>query len=109
VVAEENREYVETLRSQGVPSVWGDATEAAVLIQAHIKTAVALVIATPETLHARKMIGTARALNPAIQVVVRSHNAEEAALIERDERGTVFVGESELANSMIRHLLQLVR
>jgi monovalent cation:H+ antiporter-2, CPA2 family len=96
VVAEENREYVETLRSQGVPSVWGDATEAAVLIQAHIKTAVALVIATPETLHARKMIGTARALNPAIQVVVRSHNAEEAALIERDERGTVFVGESEV-------------
>ncbi|MDB5898515.1 MAG: Kef family transporter [Ramlibacter sp.] len=109
VVAEENREYVETLRARGIPAVWGDATEAAVLIQAHIAHAIALVIATPETLHARKIIEIARALNPAIQVVVRSHNAEEAALLEREGAGTIFVGETELATSMTRHLLQLMR
>jgi CPA2 family monovalent cation:H+ antiporter-2 len=109
VVAEENREFVETLRERGIPAVWGDATEPSVLIQAHIKDAKALVIATPETIHVRKMVDIARTLNPAIQIVVRSHNVEEAELLESEGAGTVFVGESELASSMVRHVLELVR
>ena len=108
VVAEENREFVETLRERGIPAVWGNATEPSVLIQAHIKNAKALVIATPETLQVRRMVEIARTLNPDIQIVVRSHNIEEANLLEREGAGTVFVGESELAKSMVRHLLKVV-
>ena len=108
VVAEENREFVETLRQRGIPAVWGDATEPSVLIQAHIKDAKALVIATPETLQVRKMVGIARTLNPEIQIVVRSHNVEEANLLEQEGAGTVFVGENELAKSMVRHVLQVI-
>jgi CPA2 family monovalent cation:H+ antiporter-2 len=74
VVAEGNREFVETLRARGVPAVWGDATTPDVLIQAHIRDARALVIATPETVQVRKMVEVARALNADIEVVVRSHN-----------------------------------
>ena len=51
------------------------------LIQAHIADARMLVIATPETLEVRQMVETARTLNPDIEVVVRSHNEEEAALL----------------------------
>ena len=109
VVAEENREFVETLRGRGIPAVWGDATEASVLIQAHIRDAKALVIATPETIHVRKMVDIARTLNPLIQIVVRSHNAAEAELLESEGAGKVFVGESELANAMVRHLLFIVK
>ena len=39
VVAEENREAVEQLRARGIPAVFGNATEPAVLIQAHVATA----------------------------------------------------------------------
>jgi CPA2 family monovalent cation:H+ antiporter-2 len=92
----------------GLAAVWGDATEAEVLIQAHIKDAQALVIATPETVQVRKMVETARALNPTVQVVVRSHNAEEAELLRRDGTGTVLVGEHELAHAMTRHVLAAV-
>ena len=53
------------------------------------------------------MVG-ARTLNPDIQIVIRSHNVEEASLLEREGTGTVFVGESELAKSMVRHLLKVV-
>ncbi len=109
VVAEENREFVETLRGRGIPAVWGDATDASVLIQAHIRDAKALVIATPETIHVRKMVDIARTLNPVIQIVVRSHNAAEAELLESEGAGKVFVGESELANAMVRHLLLIVK
>ena len=84
VVAEQNREFVEKLRSQGVPAVSGDATEPAVLIQAHIANAAMLVIATPDTLGVSKMVEVARALNPDIEVVVRSHNEEEAKLLEAE-------------------------
>jgi CPA2 family monovalent cation:H+ antiporter-2 len=108
VVAESNRESVESLRAKGIPAVWGDATEPMVLIQAHIRDARALVIATPDTLQVRKMVETARTLNPDIHVVVRSHNAEEAQRLETDGAGTVFVGETELAKAMIGHVLGLV-
>ncbi|CAN5298934.1 cation:proton antiporter [soil metagenome] len=108
VVADENREQVERLRAQQMAAVWGDATEPDVLIQAHIRDARALVIATPETIHVRKMVEVARLLNPAIDIVVRSHNAEEAERLEKDGAGTVFVGENELAIAMTRHVLALV-
>ena len=109
VVAEANREFVEALRGAGQPAVWGDATESAVLIQAHVATARVLVIATPESLHVRQIVETARALNPGIEVVVRSHNAQEAVLLERDGAGTVFVGERELARSMAAFVLARIR
>jgi CPA2 family monovalent cation:H+ antiporter-2 len=108
VVADSNRESVEALRAQGIPAIWGDATEPVVLIQAHIRDAKALVIATPDTIQVRKMVATARALNPDINVVVRSHNAEEAKRLEDEGAGTVFVGEHELAKSMIGFIERLV-
>jgi Trk K+ transport system NAD-binding subunit len=54
--------------------VAGNASEPAVLIQAHITHATMLVIATPDTFHVRAMIETARALNPTIMTVVRTHS-----------------------------------
>ncbi|MBC8057677.1 MAG: cation:proton antiporter, partial [Rhizobiales bacterium] len=105
VVAEQNRELVEALRAKGVPAVSGDATEPAVLIQAHIARAAMLVIATPDTLGVRKMVELARMLNPGIEVVVRSHNREEAVLLEAEHIGKVFIGEHELAHGMAGHVL----
>ena len=64
-----------------------------------------LVIATPDTLDVRQMIETARTLNPGIDVVVRTHNEDEAKLLEAENTGKVFVGELELADAMSRHVL----
>ncbi len=106
VVAEQNREAVERLRAQGLPAVSGDASEPDVLIQAHIAQARMLVIATPDTLDVRQMIATARALNPSIETVVRTHNEAEAQLLDKENAGKVFLGEHELAQSMARHVLE---
>jgi len=105
VVADQNREIVEELRARGVPAVVGDAADPLVLVQAHIARASMLVIATPDTLGVRQMIVTARALNPRIEAIVRSHNEAEARLLEAEQAGRVFVGESELAQAMVRHVL----
>ncbi|AJE22575.1 YbaL family putative K(+) efflux transporter [Azotobacter chroococcum] len=106
VVAERNRELVERLRADGGAAVSGDAADPAVLIQAHIARASMLVVAIPDTLDARQMIATARTLNPTIETVLRTHNEEEAELLEREAAGKVFLGENELANGMTRHVLE---
>ena len=105
VVAESNREIVERLRAQNVNAVSGDASDPAVLIQAHVARASMLVIATPSTLEMRKMAATARALNPKVEILLRTHNDEESALLEQERVGTVFMGEHELATSMTHHIL----
>jgi CPA2 family monovalent cation:H+ antiporter-2 len=105
VVAEQNREIVEQLRALGVPAVFGDAGTEEVLIQAHIARARMLVIATPDTLDVRRMAETARLLNPGIEIVVRSHNEEEAQRLASEIAARVFVGETELASAMTRHVL----
>jgi monovalent cation:H+ antiporter-2, CPA2 family len=106
VVAEENREIVEKLRRQGIPAVSGNASEPATLIQAHIARASMLVIATPNTMGVRRMIDIARTLNPAIMTVIRTHSDEEAALLEQENAGKVFLGESELASGITHYVLE---
>ena len=106
VVAEQNREIVERLRSSGLSAVSGDASEPGVLLQAHVHRASILVIATPDTLNVRKMIEVARTVNPRIQTVVRTHSEDEAVLLEKEQAGKVFLGEHELAIGMIRHVLE---
>ena len=105
VVAEQNRELVEDLRRQGLAAVSGNAADPAVLIQAHVARAAMLVIATPDTLLARQMAVTARTLNPAIEIVLRTHNEEESALLRSEQIGQVFFGEEELAKGMLEHVL----
>jgi CPA2 family monovalent cation:H+ antiporter-2 len=105
-VAEENREIVERLRESGIPAVSGDASEATVLIQAHVQRARMLVIATPDTLDVRRMIEIARTLNPRIETVVRTHSEQEAVLLEKENAGKVFMGEHELAVGIIRYVLE---
>ncbi len=106
VIAEENREVVESLRRRGLAAVSGNASEPSVLIQAHIARARMLVAATPDPFKTRQMVDIARKLNPHIETVARSHTDEETDFLERDRIGRVFMGENELALSMTRHILE---
>ena len=108
VVAEQNREVVEELRERGVHAVSGDASEPAVLIQAHVARARFLVIAVPDPFHARRMIEVAAMINPGIQTVVRTHSDEETGLLEQGSASKVFMGEHELARSMADYVLERV-
>jgi len=106
IVVEQNREIVERLRSREIPAVSGDAADPAVLIQGHIANAAMLVVATPNPLIVRQMVETARLLNPAIEIVLRTHSEDESQLLRNEKIGTVFFGEEELAKGMTTHVLQ---
>lgn len=109
VVTDQNREVIEQLRESGVPAVVGDASDDIVLAQAHIARAAMLIVATPDTMKVRKMVDTARKINPGIDVVIRSHSEMEATLLEQEETGRIFLGERELANSISAYVLERLR
>jgi CPA2 family monovalent cation:H+ antiporter-2 len=106
VVAEQNREKVEDLRKKGIAAVSGDASDPAVLIQAHIANAAMLVVATHDPVNVRQMVETARTLNPHIEIVLRTHSEDESQLLRNDGLGTVFFGEEELAKGMAGHIVE---
>jgi CPA2 family monovalent cation:H+ antiporter-2 len=106
VIAEQNREVVESLRAQGWQAVAGDAAEPVVLIQAHIARARALIIATSDTVGVRQMVQTARTLNPKIDTLIRVHSEDEAARMREENLGAVFLGEHALADAMAAHLAE---
>lgn len=106
VVTEANRAIVEELRARNIPAVCGDASDANVLIQAHIAKAGMLVAATSNTFHVRQMVDIARKLNPKIETVIRTHNEEEAELWVKENIGRIFLSEQQLAGGMAEHVLQ---
>ena len=106
VIVEQSRERVEGLREEGFAAVSGNPGDPEVLIQAHIAKAAMLVIATPDTVHVRQMVETARLLNPTIEVIVRTHNEDESELLAADGFGKIFFGEDELAKGMVRHIFE---
>jgi CPA2 family monovalent cation:H+ antiporter-2 len=106
VVVEQNRERVEDLRKDGLAAVCGDAAEPAVLIQAHVARAAMLVIASHTPMDVRGMAEIARALNPGIEIIIRTHSEDEFTLMRQENLGAAFLAEEELARGMIQHVLE---
>jgi CPA2 family monovalent cation:H+ antiporter-2 len=52
------------------------------------------------------MADTARALNPGIEIVLRTHSENESVTLRKAGIGTVFFGEEELAKGMTGHVLE---
>ena len=100
---------MEDLRKSGAAAVSGNAAEPAVLIQAHIAHAAMLVIAVPDPVGVRQMVETARALNPDIEIVLRTRSEDELRLLRKEGFGTVFYDEEELAKGMMSHVLRRMR
>jgi len=50
----------------------------------------------------RRMVEIARTVDPRMEVAVRTHSEEEAALLEKENAGKIFLRQHELARSMIR-------
>lgn len=97
---------VEALRSSGLNAVHGDATRPGVLVAAHVGRARLLVIAAPDPYQARAILDLARAANPRIEAVARTHSEPERDYLEQHGVGLALVGEHELALGLAHHTLQ---
>jgi CPA2 family monovalent cation:H+ antiporter-2 len=108
VAVEEDRKTAERI-SGHTPVVWGDATRPEVLLAAALDRARLLVIALPGAVEAREVLALARATNPEIHAIVRTHTDEDAALLEAERGvGLVMMGEREVALGMADYAMQRI-
>jgi CPA2 family monovalent cation:H+ antiporter-2 len=103
VAVERDHTTLESLRSAGVHAIYGDATRPGILEHTHLERARLLVIATPEPFQTRRMIELARKLNPSIDIIARTHSAEERQYLEGLGIGRAVLGEHELAFSIVHY------
>ena len=106
VVVERDRPRYDALRTRGVPAVFGDATDPEMLRSAAVGTARLLIVATPDSYRARRVLELAEAANPGIQAVVRTHSEDELARLRTTVNGHVVMGERELARTMLLYVLR---
>ena len=77
VVIDLNPETVRSERARGRPILYGDATRDEILQHAGIMSARVLVIAISDAIATRAAVVTARRLNPALHILVRSRYLKE--------------------------------
>ncbi len=107
VVITTNRRAVEHLRREGKPALYGDASHADILRETGIDRARMVIAAVNDPAATRLIVDHARALNPHIDVIARTHSDWEAERL-RGVGPTVqaVFGERELAVQMLRYALR---
>jgi CPA2 family monovalent cation:H+ antiporter-2 len=105
VVIERDLHLVDSLRAKGIQAIYGDASAAGVMEHASIQSARLLIIASPDSYAARRVLDLARKKKPQIDTVVRTHSEHELQHFEKQGVGRVMMGERELALGMTEYAL----
>jgi CPA2 family monovalent cation:H+ antiporter-2 len=105
VLIDRNRDVVEALRADGRVAILGDAARAETLSRARTERARVVIVATPDAYESRAILERAKAVNPALDVVVRTHSDAERDYLERAGAGMALVGERELALGLAHYAL----
>ncbi|HVY80178.1 MAG TPA: YbaL family putative K(+) efflux transporter [Steroidobacteraceae bacterium] len=106
VVIERDLHLVESLRERGIRAIYGDASAAGVMDYAGLQNARLLIVASPDSYAARRIVELARKVNSRIDILVRTHNEHELEYFEKQGVGRVMMGERELALGMTQYALQ---
>ena len=108
LVIERHRPEAEELYVCGVPVVFGDATKAAVLELAGLAHARLLVVTVPGANDVRAVVAGARAINPGLPVIARTHSALEYGHLERHGVDAVVYAEQAVAQEMLSQVIALM-
>jgi CPA2 family monovalent cation:H+ antiporter-2 len=106
VVVEYNVLIVRRLRSRGVPVVYGDAANPAVLEHAHLDQARLLAVLMPDTTATEAVTRQARRLNPRLDIVARARDVDAMARLQQAGATAVVQPEFEAGVEVIRHTLR---
>ena len=81
---------IEKIKRSGVPVIYGDASQPAVMEAADADRARLLVVTVPAVIVAQSVIEAAKTANPNLEIVARAEGLEQAkALLERGATGVV--------------------
>jgi CPA2 family monovalent cation:H+ antiporter-2 len=104
-VIELNPAIVRDLRERGIDALYGDAASRAELQSAGVPTARTVAVTTPDLLATEAVIRNARALNPAIHVIVRAPGTGDVSGLSARGADEVVQPEFEAGLEFVRQVL----
>ncbi|MCH8902139.1 MAG: cation:proton antiporter [Chloroflexi bacterium] len=105
VVVEHNPYLVSELHRQGIPHVYGDATNLAVLGACALEEARVLAVTLPDPAAAELIVSHAMRLNPRLDVIVRGRAQEDYRALLGAGAAEVVQPEFEAGLEFVRHTL----
>ena len=106
LVIEYNPEVARSLRDRGVPVIYGDAANPAVLEHAHLERARLMAIVMPDARAAELATRHARAINPRLDIVARAMGEEHLERLRAAGATEAVQPEFEAGVEVIRHALR---
>ena len=105
-IIEMNLETVRRLNREGIPAIYGDASQQTTLIEAGMRDAASLIISASGVSAAREVVRLARELNPEVRVLARSAYLRERSELRAAGADLVYSGEGEVALAMTESILR---
>jgi CPA2 family monovalent cation:H+ antiporter-2 len=103
-VIEDNDDSVQELKDQGVEAFSGNAAAPDVLTAANLGAARCLLVAIPDAFEGGQVVQQARASNPHLPIIARSHSDAETEHLMKHGASLVIMGEHEIAKAMLGQL-----
>jgi K+:H+ antiporter len=106
VVIERDPDIVKSLRTRGVPCLFGDAAGRGILEAAGARGASLVIVALPEIDRARLVVRHVREMNDRVSILARAHDPADGDGLARAGASEVIHPELEAAATLIRHALK---
>jgi monovalent cation:H+ antiporter-2, CPA2 family len=101
LVFESDEDIIEALHSRGIEAIAGNAADPELAAAANYPAARCLLVAVPDGFEGGQIVEQARAINPQLTIIARSHSDEETEHLKRHGASKVTMGEQLIAHAMI--------
>jgi CPA2 family monovalent cation:H+ antiporter-2 len=101
LLIEETRPAAQQAREAGHEVIHGNAADPNVIRAANLEAARCLLVAIPDAFEGGQVVAQARAINPALPIIARSHSDEETEHLMKLGATKVIMGEHEIAIAML--------
>ncbi len=96
-----DKSAAEKMRERKIAVITGDASDPMVLVQAHIITAVVLVLTGVDAVKARKVVDMAKQLNPDIDIYVRAESSTIVRQLKAEKIGNIIDDRNLVADGLV--------
>jgi CPA2 family monovalent cation:H+ antiporter-2 len=101
LLIEENEDVAVQQKQSGLETIAGNAADGDILLAANLPAARSLLVAIPDAFEGGQVVAQARAANPNLLIIARSHSEEETQHLMKHGASKVIMGEREIARAML--------
>jgi CPA2 family monovalent cation:H+ antiporter-2 len=101
LLIEGNEDLAARQSQSGLETIAGNAADGDILLTANLPAARCLLVAIPDAFEGGQVVAQARAANPNLLIIARSHSEEETEHLMKHGASKVIMGEREIAHAML--------